>query len=489
MRKGIIPLMLFALTYSALLGQQPIQLKATNSRLKAFNVESWDGTQWNEMDSSTFSYSGNRGAFFLSLDDIAFDSNESLDWDYSNSTWTNSELQEKTFDNEGNMLTLTVKTWDTLALNWKNVSKATYTYDSQGNTLSLISQFADSSGVLINAHQLLYTYDAQGNMLSYEEYNWQAGAWKPWEREVYTYSATNKQTSKVIQRHNTTWYSRFKYVTEYTANDDIDTVTYSVTNPNTGIWGVNERTFYTYDANFNVTVKTDQFYYQGWNNERIETNTYNGAGKLIHKLIVQGLGGHPIENLEQHSYTYDAAGLLAEHIHQKWQQAAWSNWRKYNYEYDAQGNELVYYMHTHYNGLWEERNKFTTTYNSYNQPLTTVRQYSGTDLYYLRYYYEEYDDEATGIASVQHVPSSTYPNPFDTNVAINFATSESGTYTFEVFNLNGQRIYTQTDYRPAGAHSLVWEGIQDNGNAISSGIYFYRIGNGSYATTGKLVKE
>ena len=71
---------------------------------------------------------------------------------------------------------------------------------------------------------------------------------------LFVNDGSTDETSKVIQRYDTAWYSRFRYITKYTANDDIDTITYSVTNPNTGVWGENERTFYTYDANFNHVI-------------------------------------------------------------------------------------------------------------------------------------------------------------------------------------------------------------------------------------------
>jgi flagellar hook assembly protein FlgD len=40
---------------------------------------------------------------------------------------------------------------------------------------------------------------------------------------------------------------------------------------------------------------------------------------------------------------------------------------------------------------------------------------------------------------------------------------------------------------PAGKHQVVWNGTDDNGSAVSSGLYFFRMKTGKYSSTRKMV--
>ncbi|MFA7057839.1 MAG: FlgD immunoglobulin-like domain containing protein, partial [Candidatus Cloacimonadales bacterium] len=39
----------------------------------------------------------------------------------------------------------------------------------------------------------------------------------------------------------------------------------------------------------------------------------------------------------------------------------------------------------------------------------------------------------------------------------------------------------------AGTHTVVWNGTDNNGKNVSSGVYFYRMKNGSYSKTNKMI--
>ncbi len=69
-----------------------------------------------------------------------------------------------------------------------------------------------------------------------------------------------------------------------------------------------------------------------------------------------------------------------------------------------------------------------------------------------------------------------YPNPFNPETKIDFALSKNSHILLEVFNLKGQRINTLIDeYLKEGHHSVVWQGVDNKQNIVSSGIYFYRL--------------
>jgi len=58
----------------------------------------------------------------------------------------------------------------------------------------------------------------------------------------------------------------------------------------------------------------------------------------------------------------------------------------------------------------------------------------------------------------------------------------------EVYNLKGQRVRTLVDAEKTNGHyTVVFNARDDKGNALSSGIYFYRLQAGNYVSTRKML--
>ncbi|OQY29386.1 MAG: hypothetical protein B6244_04010 [Candidatus Cloacimonetes bacterium 4572_55] len=68
------------------------------------------------------------------------------------------------------------------------------------------------------------------------------------------------------------------------------------------------------------------------------------------------------------------------------------------------------------------------------------------------------------------------PNPFNPATTIAFSLHEKGRVELEVYNIAGQKVKTLLDNKMnPGVHSVSWQGENDNGLAVSSGVYFYRL--------------
>ncbi|MBN2829712.1 MAG: T9SS type A sorting domain-containing protein, partial [Candidatus Cloacimonetes bacterium] len=82
-----------------------------------------------------------------------------------------------------------------------------------------------------------------------------------------------------------------------------------------------------------------------------------------------------------------------------------------------------------------------------------------------------------------------YPNPFNPETTIKFSISKSSNVDLSIYNIKGQRVRTLTNQQyQQGEHSIVWEGADDNGRSVSSGVYFYKLGvDGSYTSTKKCI--
>nr|NQU91660.1 T9SS type A sorting domain-containing protein [Bacteroidota bacterium] len=79
------------------------------------------------------------------------------------------------------------------------------------------------------------------------------------------------------------------------------------------------------------------------------------------------------------------------------------------------------------------------------------------------------------------------PNPFNSNTRINYTIPESANVVLNIYNLKGELVRTlQNGQQPAGKHSVEWKGLNDHGNALNSGIYFYSLQTGNFIKTMKL---
>ncbi len=69
------------------------------------------------------------------------------------------------------------------------------------------------------------------------------------------------------------------------------------------------------------------------------------------------------------------------------------------------------------------------------------------------------------------------PNPFNPMTRIDYELSEASVVSLEVYDAAGRVVRTlERGTRPAGRHSVTWKGTNDSGVAVSSGVYFYRLG-------------
>ena len=91
--------------------------------------------------------------------------------------------------------------------------------------------------------------------------------------------------------------------------------------------------------------------------------------------------------------------------------------------------------------------------------------------------------------SVEIVPESlltvnNYPNPFNPTTTIEFSLPEPGQAHLDVYAMSGQKIRNLTSgYMTAGVHSAVWDGRDDNGISVSSGVYFSRVSVGEVTSS------
>ncbi len=80
------------------------------------------------------------------------------------------------------------------------------------------------------------------------------------------------------------------------------------------------------------------------------------------------------------------------------------------------------------------------------------------------------------------------PNPFNPNTTIVFAVPRPSDVRIEVFNMLGQKVkILANEFSKAGYKRVEWDGTDDNGSSVASGVYLYRMTAGDFSETKKML--
>jgi len=83
--------------------------------------------------------------------------------------------------------------------------------------------------------------------------------------------------------------------------------------------------------------------------------------------------------------------------------------------------------------------------------------------------------------------SQNYPNPFNPQTTINNQLANECVVAIKIYNLLGHEVRTLVNERQsAGNYSLVWDGHDNWGQPVSSGVYVYRIAAGEFSEVRKM---
>jgi len=84
--------------------------------------------------------------------------------------------------------------------------------------------------------------------------------------------------------------------------------------------------------------------------------------------------------------------------------------------------------------------------------------------------------------------SQNFPNPFNPVTTINYSLVNAGRVKIDIFNIKGAKIRTLVDeYKNVGFYSTVWDGRDNSGKLVASGMYFYSMNTEEYHRIRKMV--
>jgi hypothetical protein len=159
-------------------------------------------------------------------------------------------------------------------------------------------------------------------------------------------------------------------------------------------------------------------------------------------------------------------------------------------EHPSPGNphwEINYpYVHSKYSGL-----NVPDKFKSVTRPAPKGMQpYSATEVEYAVMICPKtsgVEDEDNTITPKDFELHQSY-NPFNNQTIINYSLLKSCLVTLTIYNILGQKVKTLVDERQkAGPKTLNWDGKDEGGNELASGIYFYQLKAGEITQTKRMV--
>jgi hypothetical protein len=97
------------------------------------------------------------------------------------------------------------------------------------------------------------------------------------------------------------------------------------------------------------------------------------------------------------------------------------------------------------------------------------------------------DNNTPSLSSIEL--KQNHPNPFNPQTTISFTLkNNSPALELKIYNLKGQMVKNlMSGSMNRGSYNLVWDGKDDAGNNVSSGVYFYRLSDGKSTQQRKMV--
>jgi len=92
------------------------------------------------------------------------------------------------------------------------------------------------------------------------------------------------------------------------------------------------------------------------------------------------------------------------------------------------------------------------------------------------------------VAPVTASLNQNYPNPFNPTTNISYELQQTQPVVLQVYNTKGQLVKTLVnETQTEGVHNVVWNGDDNSGNSVSSGVYFYKMKSSTFESARKMI--
>jgi len=355
---------------------------------------------------------------------------ETISQDWENEAWVNMIKSEFTYDVNDYLIGVHVYMWDNDQ--WNDASKTEVTNNSNGHPLE----------------SLLYVWNPDSNQ------------WELLFRDTYTYDGSGLNTEVLSEMWMmTSWMNWGHFTYTYDGNDHMIEVLDESWDFMTNAWKNAALTQFTYSGD-----KLIEDLYQYWENNAW-VNEYNAfytyIGNNITEVLIKDWDGGQWVNSSHRDKYYNANNQPTEELETIWENEEWVNNTRVFISYDGNNNTSEWLVKEWVNEDWV--NDFRTLYT-----------YGGVGIN--DHLYSEYE-----------LNISNMPNPFSAYTNISFELSERNFIEVHIFDLTGKLVISllSTD-QSAGLVELIWDGTNQEGNAVDTGIYFCTIKTGKNCNVHKI---
>ena len=399
---------------------------------------------------------------------------------------------------------------------WQQIGEQ---YQIPATTIERIGETYNLEGKILSVSTIPYKSDGIVMVESIMQ-DWENNNWVNMMRMVFTYDVNDYLTEAMVYMwDNNMWNNASK--TEYTNNangNPLESLMH-MWNPDTNEWMLMFRDTYTYDGNgLNTEVLIEMWMMTYWMNFGHFDYTYDGNGNMIEVLDqTWDFMTSAWQNAALTQFTY-SNNLLIEDLYQYWENNAWVN--EYNAFYTYNGNNNTEILIKDWvGGQWVNYSHRDRYFNSNNQPTEEIEKmwvneewvnttqilfsYDGNDCmteslgkawvseewvndFRILYTYGGVGVEESHVSEYK-LNITNAPNPFKYYTNIFFDLSENCFVEIEIFDLTGKSVKSLLKGElPSGPVELAWDGTNQEGNTLDSGIYFCSIKAGNSTSVTKI---
>lgn len=187
----------------------------------------------------------------------------------------------------------------------------------------------------------------------------------------------------------------------------------------------------------------------------------------------------------------DDYGKLAEINSEVFNQNNWTWYDRTLYTYENEDHRITATSQTYYQTYWINTTKIISDYDL-NMNLVNVETSSYNPMYgawmppnqRTLYIWENLTGiENETVPSITDFSLTSSPNPFVSSISLRFSSKQDSKIIAAVYNLKGQLVKNLGSYKK----TIIWDGTDNNGKAIPTGVYLIRASQGNRTITSKVV--
>jgi hypothetical protein len=446
-----------------------------NNNLVEKLSERWDTTHWTNVFKTTYLYDLNNNNLIEELMQI---------WSVSNNWWNNSKIIY-TYDVNNNRVQILVQNWN--GSDWVNSVKYIYIFDVNNNNIESVIQIWDGSD-WVNHRKLTNIFDQYNNIVESWWQSWDGSNWVNWFKYLYTYDVNNNLIVTLWQRWNGSNYvNYYKETNTYDVNNNNLIKSLGQNWENSNWVNTNRATYYYLPAgseqiehkrsNLNKAIEDFQT-----TEDDLIISSLEKTDQTLSLIGVQVLIDSVLHTSDSDlEFTLSHNGISETIIYQ----AGGSGDNFIGTKLTDDGIDSISSGIAPFSGNYKPENPLSPFAGTDPIGTWTLSIYDGAagnngmlESWGLILIYNSsvgVEDENSFIPE-KYILNQNYPNPFNPSTVISWQAPVGSWQTLKIYDVLGSEVTTLVDeYRPAGEYEVEFNSHSDEGQNLSSGVYFYQL--------------